>query len=451
MRVGLVAVLALALLAGAAAAQQEAEITGTILVDPAVVKQLPAKPLLLIVASRFPDPKKPPIIVKRIPGATFPHRYQLTADDITLVGSSFEGSLYVTARIDPTGAPGGATLEGSYAKNPAPVGAKNVDITIGTSTGTAAAKKTPPAPPSRKLVRIGFLWSGPTSFGPWAVSETLQRAFRELGYVEGQNIRFEPRYAETNYERLHDLARELVQLEVDVIIAAGDSASIRAAKNATTSIPIVMMALADTVQLKLVNSLAHPGGNVTGLSFPLAAIAAKQLELLKTAVPRSTRVAVLWNPSNPGHLSVFGPLNAAAASLGLQLQPMEVSNPDDFETAFTFMKGSGAQAALVLWDPMLNAQGGRLTLLALRQRIPTISTHREFVEAAGLMAYGPPVPAMFRGAAAYVDKIVGGAKPADLPVERPTSFELVINLATAKALGLTLPPPILARADKVIW
>jgi putative tryptophan/tyrosine transport system substrate-binding protein len=450
MRLGVVAVLALALLAGGAAAQ-EAEIAGTILVDPAVVKQLPAKPLLLIIASRFADPKKPPIIVKRIPAATFPHRYQLTADDITLVGSSFDGSLYVTARIDAAGAGSGATFEGSYAKNPAPVGAKGVDIILGASAGTAAAKKAAPASPSRKLLRIGFLWSGPTSFGPWAVSETLQRAFRELGYVEGQNIRFEPRYAETNYERLHDLARDLVKLEVDIIIAAGDSASIRAAKNATSSIPIVMMALADTVQLGLVNSLAHPGGNVTGLSFPLAAMAAKQLELLKTAVPRSTRVAVLWNPSNPGHLPVFGPLNAAAASLGLQLQPMEVSNPDDFETAFALMKGAGAQAALVLWDPMLNAQGGRLTLLALRQRIPTISTHREFVEAAGLMAYGPPVPAMFRGAAAYVDKIVNGAKPADLPVERPSSFELVINLATAKALALTLPAPILARADKVIW
>jgi putative ABC transport system substrate-binding protein len=449
MRARVVAVLALVLLAGGATAQ-EAQIVGAISVDRAVQTQLPAKPLLLIIASRSPDPKKPPIIVKRIPAATFPYRYQLTADDITLVGSSFEGTLYITARID-TGVTGaGPALEGRYPRNPARVGATNVDITIGAPGGTAGAAKASPAPPSRKILRIGFLWSGPTSFGPWAVSETLQRAFRELGYVEGQNIRFEPRYAETQYDRLHDLARELVSLEVDVIIAAGDSASIRAAKNATTSIPIVMMALADTVQLQLVQSLAHPGGNVTGLSFPLAAIAAKQLELLKTAVPRSVRVAVLWNPANPGHLPVFDTLNSAAVTLGLTLRPMEVSSPDDFETAFTLMKEAKTHAALVLWDPMLNAQGGRLTLLALRDRIPTISTYREFVEAAGLMAYGPPVPAMFRGAAAYVDKIVTGTRPADLPVERPTSFELVVNLTTAKALGLTLPPPILVRADRVI-
>jgi putative ABC transport system substrate-binding protein len=282
------------------------------------------------------------------------------------------------------------------------------------------------------------------------VSEALHRAFRELGYIEGQNIQFEPRYAEGSYDRLPDLAAELVSLKVDVILAAGDSAAIQAAKNATTSIPIVMMALADTVQLQLVKSLARPGGNVTGLSFPVGAIAAKQLELLKTAAPRIAQVAVLWNPANPGHQPAFAALNAAAEILRVRLQPMEVKSADDFPDAFALMKTAGTDAAVVLWDPMLNAHGGRLTVLALKHRLPTISTYREFAEAAGLMAYGPPVPAIFRGAAAYVDKIVSGTKPADLPVERPARFELVVNLTTAKVLGLELPPAILVRADRVI-
>lgn len=435
---------------GGGAAAQEAEIAGTISLDPSVQKQLPTKPLLMIIASQSPDPKKPPIIVKRIPSATFPHRYKLTADDITLVGSSFEGNLYVTVRIDTPGAATGTTLEGAYSKNPAPVGAKSVDITIGAPARAAAVGMGPPASPSRRMLRIGLLWSGPTAFGPWAVSEALHRAFRELGYVEGQNILFEPRYAEGSYDRLPDLAAGLVSLKVDVILAAGDSAAIQAAKNATTSIPIVMMALADTVQLQFVQTLARPGGNVTGLSFPLGALAAKQLELIKTAAPRIARVAVLWNPANPGHQPAFAALNAAAELLKVQLQPMEVKSADDFPGAFALMKTAATDAAVVLWDPMLNAHGGRLTVLALKHRIPTISTYREFAEAAGLMAYGPPVPAIFRGAAAYVDKIVTGTSPADLPVERPARFELVVNLATAKVLGLELPPAILVRADRVI-
>lgn len=439
--------LALALRGGGPAAQ-EAEIAGAISLDASVQTQVPAKPLLVIIASQYPDPKKPPIIVKRIPAATFPHRYRLTADDITLVGSSFEGNLYITARIETAGTAPGANLEGAYPKNPAPVGAKSVDIVIGTPARAAAAGKS--LPPSRKMLRIGLLWSGPTAFGPWAVSEALHRAFRELGYVEGQNIQFEPRYAEGSYDRLPDLAAGLVSLKVDVILAAGDSAAIQAAKNATTSIPIVMMALADTVQLQLVKSLARPGGNVTGLSFPLGAIAAKQLELLKTAAPRIARVAVLWNPANPGHQPTFAALNAAAELLKVRLQPMEVKSADDFPGAFGLMKTAATDAAVILWDPMLNAHGGRLTVLALKHRVPTISTYREFAEAAGLMAYGPPLPALFRGAAAYVDKIVSGTSPADLPVERPARFELVVNLTTAKVLGLELPRSILARADRVI-
>ncbi len=435
---------------GVGAGAQEAEIAGTISLHPSAQKQLPARPLLMIIASRSPDPRKPPIIVKRIPAATFPYRYELTADDITLVGSTFEGSLYVTARIETGGTATGANLEGVSPKNPVPIGAKSVDITIGTPARAASAAKASLSPPSRRMLRIGLLWSGPTAFGPWAVSEALHRAFRELGYVEGQNIQFEPRYAEGNYDRLPDLAGGLVSLKVDVILAAGDSSAIQAAKNATTSIPIVMMALADTVQLQLVTSLARPGGNVTGLSFPLGAIAAKQLELLKTADPRISRVGVLWNPENPGHLPVFRSLNRAAETLGVRLQPIEVKSADNFPDAFALMKTASSDGAIVLWDPMLNAHGGRLTALALKHRMPTISTYREFAEAAGLMAYGPPVPSIFRGAAAYVDKIVSGTNPADLPVERPTRFELVVNLTTAKILGLELPPAILVRADRFI-
>jgi putative ABC transport system substrate-binding protein len=442
------AVLAPAHLGGVVQAQ-EGEITGTISLDPSVQQQLPARPLLMIIASQYPDPSKPPIIVKRIPGATFPHRYQLTADDITLVGSSFEGNLYVTARIDTVGTATGAGLEGAYPKNPAPIGAKSVDIIIGAPARAVPAARVS-SPPAKKMLRIGLLWSGPTAFQGWAVSEALLRAFRELGYVEGQNIQFEPRYAEGSYDRLPDLAAGLVNLKVDVILAAGDSAAIQAAKNATTSIPIVMMALADTVQLQLVQSLARPGGNVTGLSFPLGAIAAKQLELLKTAAPRIARVAVLWNPVNPGHQPAFGALKAAAETLKVRLQPMKVRTADDFPGAFSLMKAAATDAAVVLWDPMLNAHGGRLTVLALKHRMPTISTYREFAEAAGFMAYGPPVPVIFRSAAAYVDKIVSGTNPADLPVERPARFELVVNLTTAKVLGLEVPPAILARADRVI-
>jgi putative ABC transport system substrate-binding protein len=432
---------------------QEAAISGTITLDPSLTDRLPKEPLLLIVASKSPDPKKPPIIVKRIPSAVFPYEYKLTEEDITLVGSTFEGRLYVTARIEPGDPPSPGRLEGTHPKNPVAVGSSRVDIRIAPPQGAAAVTKTVPAPSGPgggKVLRVGLLWSGSTPFDPWSVPEALRQAFFELGYVDGQNIAFEPRYAEGSYDRLPDFAAELVGLKVDVILAAGDSAAVVAAKHATGKIPIVMMALADTVQLGLVASLARPGGNITGLSFPLAAMAAKQLELLKKAVPRASRVAVLWNPANPGHAPVVVDLKTAAQFLKVQLQPVEVRGPDDFDAAFATVRQSLGGAVLVLWDPMLYAHGGRLTLLALSARLPTISTYREFAESAGLMAYGPRLVDIFRGAASYVDKIVRGARPADLPVERPIRFELVVNLATAKVLGVTLPQVILVRTDRII-
>jgi len=433
---------------------QDVSISGTITVAPAAKGKLPKELLLIISASKTPDPKKAPIAVKRVPAPEFPYRYTLGEEDITLDGSRLEGKLYVTARVEPgdgSATPSGS-LEGVYPRNPVSVGAKGVDIAITASVPplTAEAPANPLKPRDAGMVRVGLLWSGSTPFGSSSVPEELRLAFRDLGYVDDRNIAFEARYAEGRYDRLPELAASLVDLKVDVILAAGDSAAILAAKHATGKVPIVMMALADTVQLGLVPSLARPAGNLTGLSFPLAAIAGKQLELLKKAIPSLRRVGVLWNPSNPGHAPVLEKLTAAALRLELKLQLIEVRGPDDFETAVTTLKRSRADGLLVLWDPMFYAHGGRLTLLALRDHLPTISTYREFAEAAGLMTYGPSLADIFRGAASYVDKIVRGGKPADLPVEQPLRFELVLNLATAKALGVTLPESILVRADRVL-
>jgi putative ABC transport system substrate-binding protein len=433
---------------------QEASISGTITVAPAAKLKLPKELLLIIRVSKTPDTKKAPIAVKRVPAPEFPYRYTLGEEDITLDGSRLEGKLYVTARVEP--GDGGETpagsLEGGYPRNPVSVGAKGVDITIGVAVPLQAveAPAGSPKPRDAGIVRIGLLWSGSTPFGNSSVPEELRLAFRDLGYVDDRNIAFEARYAEGRYDRLPALAASLVDLKVDVILAAGDSAAILAAKHATGKVPIVMMALADTVQLGLVPSLARPAGNLTGLSFPLGAMAGKQLELLKKAIPSLRRVGVLWNPANPGHAPILQKLTAAALRLELKLQLIEVRGPDDFETAVTALKRSRADGLLVLWDPMFYAHGGRLTLLALRDRLPTISTYREFAEAAGFMTYGPSLADIFRGAASYVDRIVRGGKPADLPVEQPLRFELVLNLATAKALGVTLPESILVRADRVL-
>jgi putative ABC transport system substrate-binding protein len=437
-----------------APAAQEASISGTITLAPAAKAKLPKEPLLIITASKTTDPKKAPIVVKRVPAPEFPYRYTLGEEDITLVGSRLDGKLYLAARLeagDAGGTPAGS-LQGSCPRNPVPVGATGVDITI-TVAGPPPMAEGPAGSrtlPAARMVRIGLLWSGSTPFGTSSVPEELRAAFRELGYVDDQNIVFEPRYAEGRYDRLPEFAANLVEQKVDVILAAGDSAAILAAKHATGKVPIVMMALADTVQLGIVPSLARPSGNLTGLSFPLAAMASKQLELLKKVIPSLRRVGVLWNPSNPGHAPVLGKLDVAARRLGLTLQFVEVRGPDDFEAALATLKRSRVDGLLVLWDPMLYAHGGRLTLLALRARLPTISTYREFAEAAGLMTYGPQLADIFRGAASYVDKIVRGGHPVDLPVEQPLRFELVLNLATAKALGLVLPEAILVRANRVL-
>jgi len=436
--------------AGPMATGQEAAISGTITLDPSLKERVAKEPLLMVLASKSPDPNQPAIIVKRVPGVIFPYRYRLAAEDITLVGSTFEGKVYVTVRIDPAGMVGAArpgTLEGTYSHNPVVVGSTNVDIVISSTVAEAVSPRA--VSPGSKVPRIGLLWSGQTPFDTWSVPDALRHGFRELGYVEGQIV-FEPRYAEARHERLPDLAAELVRLRVDIILAAGDSAAVQAAQSATKTIPIVMMAFADTAQLGFVTSLARPGGNVTGLSFPFAELVGKQLEMLNASVPGISRVAVLWNPENPGHTTALKAIHVTARALEIQLQLLEVRRPGDFETAFSAMKRERASAVLVFWDPMLYAHSGRLMRLALSSRLPAISTFREFAGAGGLMAYGPNLPDMFRGAASYVDKILKGARPADLPVEQPTKFELVINLATARALGLTIPQSVLIRADQVI-
>jgi ABC-type uncharacterized transport system substrate-binding protein len=444
-------VLAIELLVASVSAPQAQEpaISGTVTLDRSANSRLPTAPLLVITASRFPDRKSPPIIVKRIPDATFPYAYALTEDDITLVGSTFDGNLHLAAHIETqSGAEG--TLEGDAARNPVAVGSGGANIVIGFRPKAAAPAAPAAAPGAKQRLRIGLLWSGSTPFDPWSVPEGLRHAFREFGYIEGQDLVFEPRYAEGNYNRLPELAAELVALKVDLILAGGDSAAIRAAKAATSTIPIVMISLADTVQLGMVSSLAQPGGNLTGLSFPLVAIAAKQLELLKRSIPTISRTAVLWNPANPAHALVIKGLESAARLLKVELEPVEIHGPSDFGDAFNTIQRTHCDAALLLWDPMLYAYGGQLTLLALQNHLPTISAYREFAEAAGLLAYGPPLANIFLGGASYVDKIVRGARPADLPVEQPVRLELVVNAVTAKALGLAIPRSVLVWADKVI-
>lgn len=433
-------------------------ISGVITVDSSAKSELPPAPLLTITASSSEDPKKPPIILKRIPDAEFPYEYTLSDEDITLLDSTFIGAFYISARVETHGTEKGI-LKGEANRNPVSVGSTGVDIVIGLRSATDNV----PAPPSRSaigsgsnhLFKIGLLWSGstPQSYGNHfdtsSVPEGLRQAFRELGYIEGQNITFEPRYAEANYTRLSELAAQLVRQKVDVILAAGDSAAVQAAKAATTTIPIVMIALADAVQLKLVSSLAYPGGNVTGLSVPLVALAAKQLQLLQQSDPKVSRVALLWNPTNPAHAVVLDGIQPLARSLNLELEPVKVHDTSDFGDAFAAIQQAHADAILLLWDPTLYAHGGQLADLALQNHLPTMSTYQEFTQAAGLLTYGPPTDELFSGGASYVDKIIRGARPADLPVEQPVRFDLTINAITAKALNLTLPKSIFIRADKV--
>jgi putative tryptophan/tyrosine transport system substrate-binding protein len=300
-----------------------------------------------------------------------------------------------------------------------------------------------------KVYRIGYLSAGGAPPNP--TLDAFKDALRELGYVEGKNLVIDYRFAEGRYERLPDLAAKLVRLKVD-IIATNPTPATAAAKNATETIPIIMISgSVDPVGLGLVASLARPGGNVTGLSFGASPeIFSKGLELLKETVPKVRRVAVLSNPGSPIQPLIIRELNVAGRSLGVQLQLLEVRGPDEFDGAFAAMAKERVGALLVVSDSLFNFHRTRLADLAARSRLPAAYGTRDLVEVGGLMSYGPSFRDLHRRGAVYVDKILKGAKPADLPVEQPTKFELVINLKTAKALGLTIPPSVLARADQVI-
>jgi ABC-type uncharacterized transport system substrate-binding protein len=300
----------------------------------------------------------------------------------------------------------------------------------------------------KKVPRIGAFVPASASAAPELV-EALRQGLRERGYVEEQNITLEPRYAEGNIERLAGFAAELVRLKADVIVV-GSTPGIIAVKNTTDAIPIVMVTTGDPVAAGLVASLARPGGNITGLTALGQELSGKRLEVLKEAVPKVSRVAVLSNPTNPDSgLSLKG-VEVAARALGVQFRVQEVRDPTEFDKAFETITREGARALMVLPDPMFVSQRGRIVALAAKSRLPAMYAHREFVDAGGLMFYGASLADMWRRAATYVDKILKGTKPADLPVEQPKKFEFIINLKAAKQIGLTITPNVLARADRVI-
>ena len=296
--------------------------------------------------------------------------------------------------------------------------------------------------------RIGFLSTFSPSDNPlWR--QAFRQGLSDLGYSEGHNIAIQYRYAEGRPERLRDLAAELVGLKVDVIVAETTPASL-AAKQATSTIPIVMTIVADPLVTGLVPSLARPAGNITGTSLQFPESVAKRLQLLNEIVPKVSRVAVLWNSASPITPPQFTQVEAAAQALRMRLEPLEVRTPDDFERAFQAAARSRAGALLVLNDFFIDQHLSRIAVLAAKSRLPSMYGARAFAEAGGLMSYGPDFLDISRRAAIYVDKILKGAKPADLPVAQPTKFDLVINLKTAKAIGLTIPPSLLQRADQVI-
>ena len=292
------------------------------------------------------------------------------------------------------------------------------------------------------IPRIGLL----ADATPW---EPLRVGLRDLGYSEGKSIAFEERGSQGRTERFPDLASELVRLNVSIIVTWGTPATL-AAKQATTTIPIVMASVGDPVRSGLVKSLAHPGGNVTGSTVLGPGLTAKRLELLKEALPSMSRVAFLWNPGNPDQKSSFDEVRAGARALGVTVQSLEARSGEELEQALTATKQSHPSALLTTADGVLQRYIARIVAFTSDARLPAMYQLREFVDRGGLMSYGANLPDLSRRAASYVDKILKGAKPADLPVEQPTKFELVINMKTAKALGLTIPQSVLLRADQVI-
>ena len=317
--------------------------------------------------------------------------------------------------------------------------------------GLLAAPLAAEAQQAAKVPRIGYLSAASLAANPHQ-HEAFRQGLRDLGHIEGRNVVIEYRDAEGKFERLPALAAELVALKVDVIVAPGTPAAL-AAKQASKTIPIVFPVAVDPGTSGLVTSLAQPGGNVTGLSALIPELVGKCLEHLKHAVPRVSRVAVLWQPGGLGERTeqdMLKEAEVAGRARRVRLQFVEARGPADFDRAFSDMARARSGALTVLASVMFINERRRLVDLAAKNRLPAVYAQREFVDAGGLMSYGPNVADLFRSAATYVDKILKGAKPADLPVEQPTKFELVINLKTAKALGLTIPPSLLGRADEII-
>ena len=311
-----------------------------------------------------------------------------------------------------------------------------------------AAPRAAEAQRSATVPRVGYLFSFTPAEGKhlW---EACRHGLRKLGYVDGQNIVLEPRWADGRHERLPTLAAELVRLKTDVIVSAATPASL-AAKAATNSIPVVIVAVGDPVKTGLVTSLARPGGNVTGLSLLTTDLSGKRLELLAECVRPIPRVAILMHPDNPVHAVFLEETREAAQRLGVQIQSLQARNPMEIEQVFAAAGADRAVALVVFDDPVIWSYRAQIVARAAKRKLPVMYGYREFVDDGGLMSYGPDRIDHYGRTAIYVDKILKGAKPADLPVEQPTKFELVINLKTAKALGLTIPPSLLQRADQVI-
>ncbi len=302
---------------------------------------------------------------------------------------------------------------------------------------------------SRKTFRIGVL-SPYSSATPAPSFHAFREGLRELGYVEGQNITFEYRSAEEKYDRLPELAADLVRSKVDVMLTVWGTPAALAAKKATTTIPVVCVGVADAVGVGLVTSLARPGGNVTGSTFHAEEMVGKQLQLLKEAVPRLSRLATLSNPDNPVYVPMLKDIEAEGRRINVQVLRLGIRGPDDMEPTFQSAKKERVEGLVVLRDPVLIAYRNRLVDLAAKHRLPVMYGMREFVDVGGLMSFEPSLVDLYQRAAQLVAKILKGAKPADLPVERSIKSELVINLKTAKTLGLTIPPALLGRADQVI-
>ena len=317
---------------------------------------------------------------------------------------------------------------------------------IGAALGLVAAPFAAEAQPAGKVPRVGVIGDSLTD----PTVEAFRQGLRELGYTEGQSIVIEARFTHGVVDRVSDLAAELIRLKVDVMVVGGTVAA-RLAKAQTKTVPIVFTLAGDPVGSGLVASLARPGGNATGLSNIISELSGKQLELLKAAVPQVSRVTVLYNPANPAARSALNGARGAARTLGTELRVLEVREPNALESALSAPTARSAGSLLVISDPIFGSVLlGQLAQLAVKNRLPTMYPSRSFAEAGGLMTYGPSFPDNWRRAATYVDKILKGAKPVDLPVQQPTKFELVINLKTAKAIGLTIPPSLLLRADQVI-